>query len=124
MLYIEDFHRHLYAPALIGSNAGPRVANPGLHIRNRPSDSGDHPGAVLRNRKQLDGVGRFVRTARPFDGDDSFRVHHQLLDVFAALGVHSDAFAPGYVADDFFTVQRITTARPGDHQIVHATHDD
>src|SRR6266516_783412 len=124
MLYVEDFHRYLYAAALIGSNTGPRIANPGLHIGNRPGDSRDHPGTVLRNRQQLDGVGRFVGTARPFDGDDSFRVHHQLPDVFAALGVDSDAFAPGNVTDDFFTVQRITTPRPVHHQIVDSAHDD
>lgn len=46
----------------------------------------------------------------------------QILDVRAYFGVHGDAAATSYIADDFISRNRVATLGPEYHQVVLAAH--
>src|SRR5215472_4474506 len=101
------------------------IADVGVGVADDGGDLLQHTGTIITEDDELDGeaglpdgCGANAAIFSPLYGNAAFGLVHEILNVFAGLGVNSYAFAARNVTDDFFAADGVAASRAVDEEIV------
>lgn len=124
MFLVVHLDGHFDESLIVAGYLRPCVTDPGLDLRDRVGDTGEHPGSILSGGKNRYGLDLVLFILRPVDVHDPVFIDHQLANVLALLIVNNDALPQRYIAYDLFTPKRIAAACTRRQQIIHTLYDD